>query len=68
MTIKFLKLKWLAAKGFDKAMAALEFDTIFNTRVGKSTGAPVLSASRSGAGYPYLDAYRNTGDTGYGGI
>lgn len=68
MTIKFLKLKWLAAKGFDIAMAALEFDTIFNTRVGKSTGAPVLSASRSGAGYPYLDAYRNTGDTGYGGI
>jgi len=66
LTIKFLKLKFLQAKGFDTSAAGLEFDTMLNSRIGKSEGAPVLSASNSTRGFPYLTPYGNTGDTGYG--
>jgi len=66
LTIKFLKLKFLQAKGFDTSAAGLEFDTMLNSRIGKSEGAPVLSASNSTRGFPYLNSYGNTGDTGYG--
>ena len=67
LVTKMLKMKWLQAKGFDFSGAALEFDTILGGRMGKDTGASVLSASNSGRLFPYLDPYRNTGDTGYGG-
>jgi hypothetical protein len=67
LSIKFLKLKWLQAKGFDYSSAALEFDTLLASRTGKSVGAPVLSASRHTGGMPYLNAYSNTPDTNYGG-
>lgn len=68
LTIKFLKLKWLSAKGFDIQGAALEFDTLFGSRTGKSEGAPILSASRGSRAFPYLSPYGNTGDTGFGGV
>ena len=64
---KFLKVKFLAAKGFDTAAASLDFETLFLSRTGKDTGAPILSASSSQRGFPYLSPYFNTGDTGYGG-
>ena len=67
MTIKFLKMKFLQAKGFDFSGAALEFDTLFQGQIGKTTGAPVLSASRSRGGAPFLNAWDNIGDSGYGG-
>jgi len=65
LMVKFLKLKFLSAKGFDATTAALEFDNIFQGRIGKNTGAPILSASNTG-GYPYLNSYRNLPDTHYG--
>ena len=65
LMVKFLKLKFLSAKGFDATTAALEFDNIFQGRIGKNTGAPILSASNTG-GYPYLNSYRNLPDTNYG--
>ena len=67
LSIKFLKLKFLSAKGFDITMAALEFDTLLASRIGKSTGAPILNASRGGRGFQYLSTYGNTGNTNYGG-
>jgi len=67
LIIKMLKAKFLEAKGFDASSARLEFENMFNSRTGKDEGAPILSASRSGAAYPFLDSYYNTGDTGYGG-
>jgi hypothetical protein len=67
LTIKFLKLKFLQAKGFDTTAAALEFDTLLASRTGKDAGAPILSASNSGRGFPYLTPYYNTGDSGFGG-
>lgn len=66
MTVKFLKVKFLAAKGFDTSAAALDFENMFNSRTGKDEGAMILSASNSGYKYPYINPYRNVGDTGYG--
>lgn len=62
---KFLKAKFLEAKGFDATAARNEFETIFYSRSGKDAGAPILSAATRHS-YPYLSPYRNTGDTGYG--
>jgi len=56
------------AKGFDFQGAALEFDTLLGSRVGKSEGAAILSASRGSRAFPYLSPYGNTGDTGFGGV
>jgi hypothetical protein len=66
LIIKFLKVKFLQAKGFDTTAAATELENMFNSRTGKDTGAAVLSASRTGGGFPYLTPYGNTPDTGFG--
>lgn len=66
LTVKFVKLKFLQAKGFDASGAGLEFDTLLGSIIGKNTGAPVLSAGGNGRGYPFLDAWYNVGDTNYG--
>ena len=66
LIVKFLKVKMLEAKGFDASAARLEFDTVFDSRTGKDSGAAVLSASGGTGGMPYLTPYRNVGDTGYG--
>lgn len=68
LSIRFLKLKWLQAKGFDYSTAALEFDTLLSGRAGKSVGAAILSASNGSRGVPYLSSYYSTPDTGYGGF
>jgi len=65
---KMLKMKWLQAKGFNSAAAAMEFDTLLGSLIGKDTGADVLSASKSGRQYPYLNAWNNVGDSGFGGV
>ena len=66
LIIKFLKVKFLQAKGFDTTAASLELENIFNSRTGKDTGAAILSASNNSRGFPYLHPYYNTSDTGYG--
>ena len=66
MIIKFLKCKFLEAKGFDPSSARNEFENMFNSRTGKDTGAPILNASNNSRGFPYLHPYYNTSDTGYG--
>jgi hypothetical protein len=64
LIIKFLKLKWLQAKNLPANDAAMDFDRLFNGRVGKDTGASVLSAGTS-VGFPYLNM-RNVPWTNYG--
>ncbi len=66
LIIKFLKCKFLEAKGFDPSSARMEFENMFNSRTGKDEGAPILSASSNSRGFPYLHPYYNTSDTGYG--
>jgi hypothetical protein len=63
---KMVKVKFLQAKGFDASAAAMEFENVLNSQLGKDTGAPVLSASKSGRQFPYLSPYGNTGDTNFG--
>ncbi len=67
LAIKFLKVKFLQAKGFDTTAAAQELENMFTSRTGKDTGASILSASNNSRGFPYLHPYYNTADTGYGG-
>lgn len=66
LMVKFLKVKFLQAKGFDYTAASVELDNVFNSRTGKDKGAAILSASSSNRGFPYLHPYYNTSDTGYG--
>jgi hypothetical protein len=66
LVIKFLKTKYLEAKGLDSSSARLEFETMLNARTGHDTGASILSASRNSRGFPYLHPYYSTSDTGYG--
>lgn len=62
---KFLKVKFLEAKGFDSTIARREFENIFLGRTGRDTGAPILSTSGTRGGIHYLDG-GNVRDTGYG--
>ena len=63
---RHLKLKWLEAKGFDTTKPQDDFDIVFNFLTGKDKGAEIISAGRGNRGFPYLDTYRNTRDSGYG--
>lgn len=66
LIVKMLKMKYLQAKGLPSQDAAMEFDTILQSRMSKSTGASVLNAGGQVRRFPYLNPYQNTGDTGYG--
>jgi hypothetical protein len=63
---KFLKVKWLDAKGFDSSAARLDFDTIYQSRTGKDTGAQILSAGGGRGGIPLLNMWTNVPNTGFG--
>jgi hypothetical protein len=62
---KFLKVKFLDAKGMNSAAARIEFENIFTSRIGKDEGAPILNAGGRYPGYPYLSIF-NVNDTGFG--
>jgi hypothetical protein len=66
LVVKFLKMSFLSAKGFDASAAFAEFQQLFNARTGMDAGSPILSASNRASTFPYLTPYRNLGDTGYG--
>lgn len=61
---KFLKVKWLDAKGFPSDAARLDFDNIFSGRVGKDVGAPILNAA--GSRRHHLIGIGNIPESGYG--
>jgi hypothetical protein len=67
LAVKMLKMKYLQAKGLPSQDAAMEFDTMLQARMSKSTGAPMLNAGRSLRRYPYITGC-NAPDTGYGGV
>lgn len=64
LIIKFLKLRYLEAKGFDTTAAVGQFLTMFQAWTGKDVSAPVLNMARSRY-FPYL-GYRNIPETNYG--
>lgn len=61
---KFLKLRYLEAKGFDTTAAVGQFLTMFNAWTGRDTTAQILNMARSRF-FPYL-GYRNIPETNYG--
>ena len=63
---KFLKVKFLDAKNLPSDAARLDFDTVMENRFGFNNNAPVLSASMSSRGFPYLNGFRNTPYTNFG--
>ncbi len=61
---KFLKLRFLEAKGFDTTGASQQFHSVFMQWTGKDVSAPVLNAARMRL-FPYL-GWRNIPETNYG--
>lgn len=63
---RYLKSKWLDAKGFDSTRATDDFSVMFSTITGKDKGSRILNAGSNQRGVPYLDNRYNSPDTGYG--
>ena len=63
---RLLKARFLEAKGFDSTKAEDSFWQAFYSWSGKDNSAPILRVGNYGRGYPYLNMWRNTPDTGYG--
>lgn len=63
---RFLKVKFLEAKGFDSQKAEDNFWQAFYSWAGKDNSAAILNVGRQWRGFPYLDMWRNLPDTGFG--
>lgn len=63
---RYLKVKYLESNMMDSTKAQDDFNQIFQSLTAQSMSAPVLDAGQGGWGVPYLDAFRNTPDTGFG--
>ena len=61
---RFLKVKFLEAKGFDSSKAQADLNQSFQMMTAREAGSPTLNVG-SGRGFPYL-GYHNIADTGYG--
>lgn len=61
---RFLKVKFLEAKGFDSSKAQADLNQSFALITAREAGAPILNAGRTG-GFPYLGAH-SVADTGFG--
>lgn len=64
LMVKFLKLRFLEAKGFDTTAAMNQFTSVFMQWTGKDISAPILSMAYSRA-FPYL-GYNNIPESGFG--
>lgn len=64
---RLLKTRFLEARGFDSSVAENQFNKSLGSWKAKDKGAPVLNAGRTYGGVPYLDSFRNTPDSGFGG-
>ncbi|NIS53493.1 MAG: hypothetical protein GWN94_20735, partial [Phycisphaerae bacterium] len=62
---RYVKVKFLEAKGFDSAKAQADFNQQFSFLTGLDKGAEVLYAGGR-RGFPYIDMWRNVPDTNYG--
>lgn len=64
-----LAARYLTAKGMDSTAANAEFSSIFLSMTGADRSAPILSArGRSRGAVPFLNAWNNVPDTGFGSI
>lgn len=64
---RYLKVKYLEAKGLDSTAASDDFTQVFSFLTGLDAGVgEILNAGRARRGVPYLDSIRNTPDTNFG--
>jgi hypothetical protein len=66
LVVYYTRVKWLENEGYDAKSAKDDFQKAFDYETGTDKGATALSLV-PGTGYPYIDAFRNAPDTGYGG-
>ena len=68
MMIRYVKMKYLEAIGFDTQKATDDFNLILENRQSKDRAAPILNTGRPGAIGPYrlIDGF-NAPQTGFGG-
>jgi hypothetical protein len=57
MIVKFLKLRFLEAKGFDTTAAQAQFQASFLAATSKNEPSPIINAGRSSRAFPYLNWY-----------
>jgi hypothetical protein len=62
----FARVKWLEMKGLDSSAAMRDFQIAFENRKGADKGAVVLSMNNSMSGIPFINAFNNLPNTGYG--
>jgi hypothetical protein len=65
LVILLTRAKWLKNEGYDDRAAMADFQKAWDFEVGSNLGATALTLV-PGYGYPYINAARNTPDTGYG--
>jgi len=63
---RYLKLKFLMAKGLDASGAQDDFNQMFGMLTGQDKGAGTLSAGADSNSYPFINAYRNIGNSNFG--
>jgi hypothetical protein len=66
LVVKFLKVKYLEAKGFDSEKARDDFAGIFDSTSGQNIPSGILNAGGGSEQFPYIDPFNNVPDTGYG--
>lgn len=62
---RFLKVKYLEAKGLDATKAQADLNQSFGLLTAHDAAAPVLNAGRGSRGFPYINARYNVPDTGF---
>lgn len=67
LTARYLKVKFLEAKGLDSTKASDDFTQMMSFLTNLDKSGEIISAGGYGRGFPYLDT-RNLPDTGFGGI
>jgi hypothetical protein len=60
------RAKWLRNEGYDANAAEGDYQKALEYFTGTDKGATALNLV-PGSGYPYIDAFKNLPDTGYGG-
>jgi hypothetical protein len=63
---RYLKLKFLMAKGLEASGAQDDFNQMFDMLTGQDKGAGTLSAGNNNNSYPFINAYRNIGNSNFG--
>lgn len=66
LLVKYLKVLYLEATGFDSQIARNAYNNILDSWIGKNKGATIVNAGRNRFGFPYLRSLYNTPDSGYG--